>query len=247
MTIKEHLDQTLQDILDLIGESWSLQEISSWTPAQKEQVAHWAGKVHARSEAAGYVRIPMKPSILTRYVKASPDHWVQTFTGRAVHLPDIAHAEIDIVDIAWHLSHLCRYTGATKYFYSVAEHCVHVSKAVPTRYALDGLLHDAPEYILGDLARPVKALISGYRELEDKIFLQIALKFGLNYPIPYEVKEADNAILANERLALMQEPPKPWQDTGGPLIGIEIKGWDSFTAYENFMKRYKQLTEGNLR
>ncbi len=71
-----------------------------------------------------------------------------------------------IIDIAHGLSNLCRYAGHTTEFYSVAQHCVVMSRHVPQRLALTALFHDAAEALVGDMPTPLKALLEGYRTIE---------------------------------------------------------------------------------
>lgn len=64
--------------------------------------------------------------------------------------------EIDVYDIANALAKVCRFGGHPDYFYSVAQHAVHVSRLVPAGFELEGLHHDDAEYILADVIRPIK-------------------------------------------------------------------------------------------
>src|SRR5579859_7012785 len=131
--------------------------------------------------------------------------WIETFSGKKFHLLEPQPDEICIEDIAHALSNQCRYTGHTRRFYSVAEHSVHVS-LLAVHYQLDGLLHDASEAYICDLARPVKMLTpvgKPYYEIEDRIMRVIAEKFGFTWPPPKEVKEADNIMLLSEKDQLM--------------------------------------------
>ena len=80
-----------------------------------------------------------------------------TFTGKIIDPINPDPEDIDIRDIAHSLSQQCRFTGHTSEFYSVAEHSVLVSEAVPARDAALGLMHDATEAYLADLAKPIKA------------------------------------------------------------------------------------------
>ena len=105
---------------------------------------------------------------------------IQTYTGRKF-FPVAPRAEdIEILDVAHALSMLCRYTGHTKQFYSVAQHSVLVSRIVPPQDAAWGLLHDASEAYLCDVARPIKP----YRLLEQRLMVQVAGRFDLTYAEP---------------------------------------------------------------
>lgn len=161
--------------------------------------------------------------------------WIQTFTGRTFYPLDPRPEEIDIEDIAHALSMQCRFTGHVKKFYSVAEHSVRVSwmidklhpptpeHAAATGFphnsaAFWGLMHDASEAYLIDVARPVKYLpaMDAYRKAEKQAMLAICMRFGLDPQEPPIVKESDSILLAVEARDLM-----------GPLR----PGWERWTDY----------------
>lgn len=108
-----------------------------------------------------------------------------------------------IEDIAHALAHMCRFGGHAHRFYSVAEHSVHVSHLVPPELALAGLLHDSPEYVLGDVISPLKRIMPGYRVLERALSPVILGKFGLEFPLPEAVREADLRMLLTEQHQVM--------------------------------------------
>src|SRR5271156_4912831 len=85
---------------------------------------------------------------------SSDSAWIQTFTGKKFYPFNPKPQDIDIRDIAHALSNICRFTGHTKRFYSVAEHSRNVAKLVPAHMKLQALLHDASEAYLCDIARP---------------------------------------------------------------------------------------------
>src|SRR5690349_19702773 len=121
--------------------------------------------------------------------------WMQTFTGRRFYPLDPKVEDIDPTDIAHALSLICRYGGHVTRFYSVAEHCVLLSHAVSPENALWALLHDATEAYVGDMVRPLKQHMPAYRDVEDRLMLVIADRFGLPIRdgedfLPDEVKAA---------------------------------------------------------
>ena len=73
------------------------------------------------------------------------ESYIETVSGRKFYFLNPNPEDIDIEDIAHALSMQCRFTGHTKWFYSVAEHAIWVSYLVPVHLALEGLLHDASE------------------------------------------------------------------------------------------------------
>ena len=105
---------------------------------------------------------------------------------------NIKQNDISILDIAHSLSQQCRYTGHTKKFYSVAEHSLIVSDYLPHPFKLWGLMHDAAEAYMCDLASPIKHSLPKFKAMENKIMDVIAIKYGLApYPMPVEVKKID--------------------------------------------------------
>lgn len=129
--------------------------------------------------------------------------WIQTYTGKRIYPfePDIEL--IDIKDIAHALSLMCRYTGHCKHFYSVAQHSIIVSEIAPLEYKLEGLLHDASEAYLNDIARPVKKYFKEYRLAEYNLQKVISEKFKLNNEGSKTIKIIDDGMLYWEEKYLM--------------------------------------------
>lgn len=168
--------------------------------------------------------------------------WILTYSGVEFWPLDARPEEILIEDIAHALSMTCRYGGHVKEFYSVAQHSVLVSKLVPAKDALWGLLHDASEAYICDLPRPVKRQIAQYKEIEDDLLGVIARRFGLDPTMPPSVKEIDNRILADESMALFDPVPdwiRPYKPTG-----IMITPLAPGFAEQVFLARYKELQNG---
>lgn len=167
--------------------------------------------------------------------------WIQTYTGKAF---DPLHPEaeaLDVVDVAHSLALQCRFNGHCRVFYSVAEHSVRVSLAVPPGLALWGLLHDATEAYVGDLPRPIKHRLPDYQAAEERLMRLVAERFGLVWPMPPEVVEADTRLLATEARDLMAPPPAPWGIGVGPLPE-RIVPWPAEEAERAFLARYAELT-----
>ena len=116
---------------------------------------------------------------------------------------------IDIKDIAHSLANLCRFTGHTKEFYSVAKHSVFASKMVPQELSLQALLHDATEAYVGDLNSPLKDILPEFKTIETHIWSVIATKFGVPVEMDPLVKQADMALLHAESLKYLA----PCQDS----------------------------------
>mgnify|MGYP005850916999 FL=1 len=143
--------------------------------------------------------------------------WIQTYTGRMFWPMRPRVEDLDIRDIAHSLAMQCRFNGHCRVFYSVAEHCVRVSRILPQELAAWGLLHDAAEAYMSDLPRPVKQSLPEFAAAEERLLQVVADRFGLAWPIPQAVWQADDALLATEARDLMAPPPKSWGLSVPPL------------------------------
>jgi hypothetical protein len=173
--------------------------------------------------------------------------WMQTATGRAYWPVDPRGEDVCIEDIAHALGHLCRYAGHTTTFYSVAEHCILVSRMVPPEHAFKALLHDATEAYVVDVPRPLKKSLPGYAEIEERNWRAICDHFGLTYEMPKCIHDADVAILYAEREALLL--PSPRDDWGMGLVTPmkanpgSIFGYMPGRASALYMARFDELKE----
>lgn len=172
--------------------------------------------------------------------------WTLTSKGARFFPLDPRPGDIDIEDIAHALSNVCRFGGHCRTFYSVAQHSVLVSRHVPRRLALHGLLHDASEAYCGDLVRPIKRKCRDYQSIELVIEAVVALRFGLAYITPAEVKAADNRALMTERRDLM--PPCPWAWTEDQAADGGVPPWEETiipvgpeVARAMFLERFAEL------
>jgi hypothetical protein len=167
---------------------------------------------------------------------------IQTYTGRPFYPLEPREQDVDIFDIAHSLSMLCRYNGAVRKFYSVAEHCVLLSHAVDPENAQWALLHDAAEAYIGDMAWPLKQEMPAFRLAEDGIMSVICTKFGLDPVQPEQVTEYDRRIVLDERDALMAPAQIPWPylEELAPLQ-VCIQGWSPPRAKVEYELRFKQL------
>ena len=174
--------------------------------------------------------------------------WIQTYTGHMVVPTDPDPEQICILDIAHALSQTCRFSGHTRVFFSVAQHCCIVHDLLQHqeggKYALEGLLHDAAEAYLVDLPRPVKEALraSGadcFDAVEDQLSRTIAEKYGLVYPWPDPVKHADTVSLVTEARDLFDKVCKDWTALFNvqPMSEI-LTPWTSQQAKREFLRRY---------
>lgn len=164
---------------------------------------------------------------------------ILTHSGISFNLLNPDPDLIEIEDIAHALSHLCRFTGHTNRFYSVAEHSFRASLHVAPEFALEALLHDATEAYLGDVSSPLKALLREYRLIELQLDLVIRERFGLPLKQSPQVKQADLAMLATERTHLMPVTNEHWPLLDGiaPADPIEVP-LTSVQAYNLFIYRF---------
>ena len=132
--------------------------------------------------------------------KAPARAWQRMLSGRRLDLLDPTPVDIEIEDIAHGLAFVARWNGQTfgDWPYSVAEHSLLVEQLfrrmnpqVPVKWCLAALLHDAPEYVIGDMISPVKAAVGpGYGALDERLAAAVHLRFGLPAVLPGPIKAA---------------------------------------------------------
>lgn len=167
--------------------------------------------------------------------------WMQTWLGHRFYPMAPSQSTIDHADIAHALSQLCRFAGHIDRFYSVAEHCVLMSQAVPPEHALAALLHDATEAYVVDVPRPLKRYLPDYQAIEQQTWYAIAYRFGLDFELPAEVKDADNRILRNERAALFSRAEAwPAIDDLEPLP-VQVIGLAPLDAELAYLRRLAEV------
>ena len=120
--------------------------------------------------------------------------WQRMLSGRRLDLLDPSPLDIEIEDIAHGLAFVARWNGQTRgdWPYSVAEHALLVERlmgvadpALAPAWRLAGLLHDAPEYVIGDMISPVKAALGpGYAGLDERLTTAVHRRFGLPAVLP---------------------------------------------------------------
>ena len=127
-----------------------------------------------------------------------PRAWQRMLSGRRLDLLDPTPLDVEVEDIAHGLAFVARWNGQTvgEYAYSVAEHSLLVEQIfnrlvpnAPANQRLTALLHDAPEYVIGDMISPVKASVgAGYEELDKRLASAIHIRFGLPAITPITLK-----------------------------------------------------------
>ena len=183
-------------------------------------------------------------------------------SGHRLDLLDPSPLDIEIEDIAHGLARVARWNGQTNgpHIYSVAQHCLLVEALARARVPrLDGsrrlavLLHDAPEYVIGDMISPFKAVIGdAYKAIEQRLLIAIHLRFGLPLKPAAEleilIKSADRqaAFLEATRLAGFESsearrffgrPPK----FSAAMERDYLKPWPVETAQTRYLDRFKKL------
>lgn len=142
----------------------------------------------------------------------------------------------NIIGIAEALSYINRFNGHQGQ-YSVAQHCVLVSRMLPDKHKLSGLLHDAPEAYLGDITSPLKALLPDYKAIEDQYHDVIDECFNVDTRCD-AVREADLRMLITEVDAFNLDPE------GFPDVepfDIPVWGWSPDVACEEFLSEFRRL------
>lgn len=167
-----------------------------------------------------------------------PRAWQRMLSGRRLDLLDPTPMDIEIEDIAHGLAFVARWNGQTKgdWPYSVAEHSLLVETIFarlepksPPKWRLAALLHDAPEYVIGDMISPVKSAVGpGYGALDDRLAAAIHIRFGLPAIVPATVKKK---IKAADRVSAWMEATQ--------IAGFTVKEADRF-----FGKPRPELTHG---
>lgn len=188
------------------------------------------------------------------YLEKEKDLYIQTVKGRRFYM---SHPSFDIEEIAHATSMQCRYTGHTKDFYSVAEHCVMVSRLVAETQgapglAFEGLMHDAHEAYVSDIASPWKALIPDYRKMEERLEGQMRAHYGLPPHISETVKLCDWIALFVEATDLLPPgvsddwltPTPTFRDIANPIIHSRVfrpRCLPPKRAAEEFLHRFADL------
>jgi 5'-deoxynucleotidase YfbR-like HD superfamily hydrolase len=191
--------------------------------------------------------------------RSRPRAWQRMLSGRRLDLLEPSPLDIEVADIAHGLARVARWNGQTKgpHAFSVAQHSVLVERLVADlsprigrEARLMALLHDAPEYVVGDLISPFKAAIGiSYKDLEIKLQAAIHLRFGLPALVPKPLavmfKKADHlsAYFEASQLAGFEEPVAR-KLFGAPPAGLKaprLVPLPTAEAQEQFLERFRRL------
>jgi len=188
--------------------------------------------------------------------------WQRMLSGRRLDLVDPSPLDIEIADIAHGLARVARWNGQTSgaHIFSVAQHTLLVvavmreqTPRVDVRVRLAALLHDAPEYVIGDMISPFKAVLGGdYKAVEKRLLSAIHMRFGLPPTLAPEIvrriKEADRGaayLEATELAGFAQAEAKRLfgRNPGLPLSTRQdyLTPWTAAKAEKRFLARFNAL------
>jgi 5'-deoxynucleotidase YfbR-like HD superfamily hydrolase len=197
-----------------------------------------------------------------RSSKSAPRAWQRMLSGRRLDLLDPSPLDVELEDIAHGLARVARWNGQTKgaHIFSVAQHALLVealARSKVPRLDPDGrlavLLHDAPEYVIGDMISPFKAVIGdSYKAVEKRLLGAIHLRFGLPARLPENleslIKVADRSaayleathlagFASEEARKFFGQPPK----FSSTLVRDYLSPWPAGTAESRFRERFEKL------
>src|SRR6202166_5214005 len=194
--------------------------------------------------------------------QTSPRVWQRMLSGRRLDLLDPSPLDIEIADIAHGLARVARWNGQTSgaHIFSVAQHTLLVeavmreqSPRIDARVRLAALLHDAPEYVIGDMISPFKAVLGGdYKAVEKRLLAAIHLRFGLPpvlaNEITQQIKDADRGAALLEATALAGFAEAEARRLFGRNPGLPVTTerdyltpWTAAKAEKRFLARFKTL------
>jgi len=190
--------------------------------------------------------------------KPSPRAWQRMLSGRRLDLLDPSAFDIEIEDIAHGLARVARWNGQTDscFTFSVAQHSViveqiarHLKPNLPAHWQLAALLHDAPEYVIGDMISPFKAMLGeSYKIIETRLERAVHLRFGLPPELPKTVhkliKRADRmcAYFEARQIAGFSEVEAKKLFLNPPdNLDITINPLPAHKAQMEFLERFEQF------
>ena len=201
-------------------------------------------------------RKPSAPPTSTRV-------WQRMLSGRRLDLLDPSPLDIEIADIAHGLARVARWNGQTRgaNIFSVAQHTLLVEAVMREQtprldvsFRLAALLHDAPEYVIGDMISPFKPVLGGdYKAVEKRLLSAIHIRFGLPPVLAPEIvrqiKDADRGaayLEATELAGFARAEAKRLfgRDPGLPLATRQdyLNPWTAAKAEKRFLARFKAVT-----
>lgn len=192
----------------------------------------------------------------------APRAWQRMLSGRRLDLLDPSPLDVEIEDIAHGLARVARWNGQTvgAHIYSVAQHSLLVETiarrsagGLDRRSGLAVLLHDAPEYVIGDMISPFKAVIGdAYRGVEQRLNVAIRMRFGLPAALPADleklIKQADRAAAYLEATKLAGFAPAEAKRFFGTPAALSastardyLTPWPADSAEQRYLERFAKL------
>ena len=189
--------------------------------------------------------------------------WQRMLSGRRLNLIDPSPLDIEIADIAHGLARVARWNGQTAgpHIFSVAQHTLLVEAVmreqmprIDVTWRLAALLHDSPEYVIGDMISPFKAVLGeGYKSVEKRLLSAIHVRFGLPPiladKITQAIKAADRGAAYLEATELAGFASVEARRLFGRDPGLSsatredyLTPWSAAKAEKRFLARYKALT-----
>jgi 5'-deoxynucleotidase YfbR-like HD superfamily hydrolase len=197
--------------------------------------------------------------------KPAPRAWQRMLSGRRLDLLDPSPLDIEVEDIAHGLARVARWNGQTHgaHICSVAQHTLLVETVlrarvprIDARVRLATLLHDAPEYVVGDMISPFKAVIGGsYKAVEKRLLAAIHIRFGLPPALPADlndlIKDADRGAAHLEATRLAGFSEREARKFFGPCPKLTpaterdyLTPWPAGKAEKRFLVRFRALAPG---
>ncbi len=195
-----------------------------------------------------------------RHKKEAPRAWQRMLSGRRLDLLDPSPMDIEIEDIAHGLARVARWNGQTigEHAFSVAQHSVvveeivaHIQPDVAPKWRLAALLHDASEYVIGDMISPFKAALGyDYQLFEERLENAIHVRFGLPARTPplikKLIKQADRACAffeATQLAGFSHEESLAFFDAPPAGYTLRIEPQPPAVAQVRYVQRYNVLSE----
>lgn len=194
----------------------------------------------------------------------TPRAWQRMLSGRRLDLLDPSPLDVEIADIAHGLARVARWNGQTRgsHAFSVAQHCLVVEEIFRRNNEADcqsrmiTLLHDAPEYVIGDMISPFKSVVGGgYKTVEHRLEAAIHLRFGLpahpSRELKMQIKKADTVAAYFEATELagfsIAEARKFFgQPRGITTEMLPLEPMPALEAQSLFLERFKDLEQERL-
>ena len=208
-----------------------------------------------RHEAIGVNSLPNRT---TTAAGTAPRAWQRMLSGRRLDLLDPSPLDIEIEDIAHGLSRLARWNGQTAgdWAFTVAQHSVLVETLfvryrpnASDKWRLAALLHDAPEYVIGDLITPFKSVMGvDYRTFEERLQSAIHIRFGLPAVLSTQlaavIKRADRAaahVEARQLAGFEKDESRKFFGQPRAVGNIKLSPWPPSKAKARFLQRFSAL------